>query len=220
MSGSRYSLAYAAVGVVAIIAAGFVFLVWSCQRTALEFASRAQSAFAEALKVQPQVRIDQHVVLGQISPIAELALVTQEELVDLKQADKLAILGFDLPMTEREASLSAVFRVKAGYDLNEVFQIDMDHSGRIMSIDLPPPRILSLEMVKPMGWKESDGWFNRITDEDRARLLGQLREVARSAMDQSDILERVREEARRRLESVLAGDRQPQPLPLREPLPR
>jgi siroheme synthase len=62
-------------------AAIVLFGVHSCSQTVDHTIDHVREAFSQVLNIQPQVTVNQRVILTQTAPIAELAVVTKEELV-------------------------------------------------------------------------------------------------------------------------------------------
>jgi hypothetical protein len=97
--------------------------------------------------VQPQVTVNQRVVLTQTAPIAELAVVTKEELVTLGFNEHLEVLSLQIPLTEKKLTAEATYRIKAGFDLRN---LSPSKSIRPPMRCAPPcltPKSLSVEQV-------------------------------------------------------------------------
>src|SRR5476651_1461745 len=106
-----------------------------------------RDAFSEVLRVQPQVTLNQRVVLTQTAPIAELAVVTKEELVTIGLNEHLEVLSMQIPLTEKKLTAEATYRIKAGFDLHEPFSVEIDPVTHALRAAMPHAKILSVEQV-------------------------------------------------------------------------
>jgi hypothetical protein len=188
----------------AVLMAGLALLLAQCEWMARGVAKDLQEAVAGVLQVHPEVRVNQTVVYGQSSPVAELAVLSREHLVELQDAANMTFWGIDIPWTTKSAGIKAIFRVKAGFDLTQPFRIDYDPATGDVDVEMPPAQILTVEMVRPVEWKESNAWFNTIDDADRARVLEALTTLARQSAVQSGLIEDAQREASTRIHEVLA----------------
>ncbi len=93
--------------------------------------------------------------------------------------------------------------MKAGFDLREPFTIDITRFGLTIQASLPEPRILSLEMNTYKIIKDENGWWNRVTDQDREEAFYRLRTAARKAVQDSGILEEARATAKERIREIV-----------------
>ena len=98
-----------------------LFALRSCLASVDQTVDHVRDAFSQVLHVQPQVTINQRIVLTQTAPIAELAVVTKEELVTIGLDSHLEVLAWQIPLTEKKITVEAPFRIKAGFDLRQPF---------------------------------------------------------------------------------------------------
>jgi len=89
----------------------------------------------------------------------------------------------DLPFThEPEAYLFYQGVVSAGFDVcDEPTRIDIDHAAHVVRVQLPPPRVLSLDIKRFETINERRGFLNDIAPADRNRWF----EEARDALSQA-----------------------------------
>ena len=95
------------------------------------------------------------------------------------------------------------FTVKAGFDLREPFTINITRYGLAIQASLPEPRILSLEMKTYKIIRDENGWWNRVTDQDREEAFYRLRTTGRKAVQDSGILEEARGTAEERIREIV-----------------
>lgn len=189
--------------VLVVLAAIALFFMAECRRSVQTAADSVRDAVASALRVQPEVRINQRVIYGQTAPVAELAVLSQEELVELNQQERTQIWGLSIPFSQTQTRLGATFRIKAGFDLRDRFVVRLAEYGGDVDVSLPPARILSVELAGPVSWQEQENWLNGITAEERQEALNMLMESARESALQSGILQQAEAQARDRLRDVL-----------------
>jgi hypothetical protein len=173
--------------VLVVLAAIAFFIVRSCALAADHTVANVRDAFAQVFKLQPQVTVNQQVVLTQTTPIAELAVVTKEELITLGFNEHMEVLSFQVPLTEKQLSVQAAFRIKAGFDLHQPFKVEVDPVTHQVKAHLPHAQILSVEQVGDLSFKGEDSTLNRITDDERTKLLNDLNAAAHHQADASSL---------------------------------
>jgi len=159
---------------------------------------RVADAVRSVLQVEPEITVASRVVQQQSAPIAELALIEREFPLTLNWGNKF--LGSTKAMV-----VSGTFTAKAGYDLEKNFQITWAPPTGPVTVRLPEPEILSIELHDDLSLDGKSGWWNRLSDEDRNEVLVVFQQAGRDAIDQSLLREEVIEETRKRIAS-LAGD--------------
>jgi Protein of unknown function (DUF4230) len=120
-------------------------------------------------------------VVTAIRKIAQLATV-EAQISDVLRFEEIkSFLIFDFPKT---ATIRMRGKVIAGFDLSSPeFHVQPDPETRLLSVTLPPPRILALD--PRLEWfDERSGLFNPITPQDRTRwMLWARGQLARAAKD-------------------------------------
>jgi hypothetical protein len=160
-------------------------------------------AFQSTLQVTPQITINQTVIYGQISPIAEFAVVTQEQWVEYDYRSSLTLGAHALPFTEKKINLRAPYRVKAGFDLHEPFRVRTDRSGEKVLAEMPPAKILSVERAGDLKVEGDDHWFNQITDAERQSTLNAIDHQARELAEKSTLKAEAETQVTARLKELL-----------------
>lgn len=103
----------------------------------------------------------------------------------------------------KQVDVSARFTVSVGFDLTQPLDIDVDGAGRRARVTLPQPRVLSVHLDTIHPARESDGWWNRITPEDRAAAQQELQRLVEQDARQSGLLEMADAELRRVLSAEM-----------------
>lgn len=103
----------------------------------------------------------------------------------------------------KHLEVSARFTVSVGFDLTQPLDIEVDRTGRRARVTLPHPRILSVHLDTIHPARENDGWWNRITPEDRAAAHRELQRMVERDAEQSGLLEMAEAELRRVLSAEM-----------------
>jgi hypothetical protein len=185
-----------------------LFAVHSCMATVDHTIDHVRDAFNEVLKMQPEVTVNQRVVLTQTAPIAELAVVTKEELVTIGLNEHLEVLSIQIPLTEKKLTTEAVYRIKAGFDLREPFSVAIDPATHALHATMPRARILSVEQVGDLAYHGEDATLNRITDEERTQILTNLNAAARDAAEKSGLKNDAEQQVTDRLKEIMSRNGQ------------
>jgi hypothetical protein len=85
------------------------------------------------------------------------------------------------------------FELKAGFDLAKPFWIEMGPAQGEATAHLPKPEILATSPVGDVSYRDEDGWWNKVTDEDRSKALTALAGEARKQGEKGPLLEEAKE---------------------------
>ena len=179
------------------------FALRSCTASVDHTIGTVRDAFVSVLRVQPQVTVNQQVVLTQTAPIAELAVVTKEELVTIGLTEHLEVMSMEIPLTEKKLTAEAVYRIKAGFDLREPFTVAIDPVTHEVHAKLPHAIILSVEQIGDLTYHGDDALLNRITDAERAETLNNLNGAARAEAEKSNLKEDAENQVGQRLNELI-----------------
>jgi hypothetical protein len=196
---------YLGICLVLVTIAGLTLLVINrCADATSRAVDHVRDAFASVLQVQPKITINSRVIQTQTAPIAELAVVTREELVSLGFDEHKELWSYTLPLTEKKLTVSGTYRIKAGYDLREPFSVTIDPATRQVQATMPPAKILSVEQVGDLSFQGEDSLLDRLTDDERTKAVNDLAAMARSAAEKSTLRTDADTQVRRRLEDLLS----------------
>jgi hypothetical protein len=201
---------YVGICLVLITAAAIgLFALHSCTETMDRTVDHVRDAFTEVLNVRPQVTVNERVVLTQTAPIAELAVVTKEEQVTVGLNEHLEVLSLQIPLTEKTLTAEATYRIKAGFDLREPFSVAVDPGTRSLHAAMPHAKILSVEQIGDLSYHGEDATLNRITDDERTQILGDLNHAAQDAAEKSSLKTDAENQVPQRLNDILNHNGQP-----------
>ena len=158
-----------------------------------EIARALSEALGDKLGLRPAVYVRDYVVVAEKRPIAELALVSRD--TDVEHRIESVLLR-----SKAELALRAAFRVKAGFDLRAAdFSLHLDPALKQARLDLPAPKVLSLEMIHYEVLADRSGWWNRISEDEKALAIRDLQARAKLEAIRAGILG----DCRQRLDSLL-----------------
>lgn len=191
------------------LAAISFFALRSCTSAVDHTVDHVREAFAQVFNLQPQVTINQRIVMTQTAPIAELAVVTKEELIAIGFDEHLEVMSFQVPLTEKKLSVEATYRIKAGFDLHEPFSVVIDPATHNLTATMPHAKILSVEQIGDLVYHGEDATLNRITDAERAKMVNDLLAAARDAAEKSGLKADAEKQVTDRLKELMNRNGQP-----------
>lgn len=125
--------------------------------------------------------------------IAELATVEIRDKKGLSRQMQTKIWGMAVSSTDVE--ITAISILKAGFKLNEYFDISLNSRAGVVTITLPEATILSHE-VYPKIDKLDIGWLREVKNVDLNRAFNILRaEFRRDAIENDDVLKKAEDQA-------------------------
>lgn len=135
-------------------------------------------AFREVAGVAPQITYHDRVVFEQTKEALELAVVTRETAVEREMEHEW--LG-----SKKRIRLRGTYVVKAGFDLHEHLVVRID--GRRIRVELPPPKILSVDQRDTEVLAFENGLWNRIEPAELEAELRALPALARKKAVQTGL---------------------------------
>ncbi len=173
------------------VLAAYLLLV----KTTADVARSLADGIAHSFNFTPQVKIEENVVIEQNTPIAELATVARDLMVEYSWSHQW--LGSTKTITLRGA-----FTAKAGFDLSKPFSLTIHESPLRVHAVMPAPTLLSLQMNSYTILKDESGWWNRISDADREHAVHELQRAAREKAEASGMLAEARATVEKRIKEI------------------
>ncbi len=157
-----------------------VFALWRCEKTATkiaaqpgELATTVSQAFKEILQIQPRVVVNERVVVNQSSSLLELAVLSRE--VEVEREFEHTWLG-----STKKIRLRGAYRIKSGFDLTQPFSVELsDEPGTPARLNLPAPKILSVEPVHIEVLALENGLWNKVQPQNLESEIAALPDEAR-----------------------------------------
>jgi hypothetical protein len=145
-----------------------------------------------AQRARREAHAEEMLILKGVRRVCKLATV---ELSLADYAKKVVPKTVDLPFTkEPEAYLFYSGVVSAGFDLcDDAASVGVDHAAHKVTVNLPAPRILSVDMLRFETINESSSFLNAIAPEYRNHWFSEARAslekgaLAQGALDRAQI---------------------------------
>jgi hypothetical protein len=156
-----------------------VYIPTQVAQRSYEGAKQLGRDFKEAFQFTPEVTVNNTVVLQQQTPILELATISQ------KFQHNYAWTNTWLKST-KTITITGTFEAKAGFDLNRKFTININEENA--TVILPHPKLLSLESMGDIKFKDEHGWWNPIQSEDRTAAINAFNNDAKRYAAEADFV--------------------------------
>lgn len=189
-------LLYAGIGGGVLLVAAAAGLYLTFFKGPADLAHATAEGIKEVFNFTPRVMINETVVIDEVAPITEIAVVERPMLVDYRWSH--IWLG-----STKTLHLQGTFVAKAGFNLREPFTIRINRNSRDVKAILPKPRLLSLEMTGYRVLEDESGWWNAISAGDREVAVMQLTETARRQAHSSGLLADAQRTAKTRITEIL-----------------
>lgn len=170
------------------------FVFWRVETWPARTASSIASVFQRTMQFQPEVQVEQDVILEQTSRTAELS-TAQRTLVVERGYESSWLLS-----TKRMRA-RGTFVAKAGFDLRQGVSVDVDRDAGRLKVRFPEPTLLTLDQksIEILEW--DNGLWNRLRGADAEQAVNELNRMARERAQEAGLLE----EARRSVEDQLVA---------------
>lgn len=116
----------------------------------------------EAFQFTPRITVNNKIIVQQQSGILELATLSQK--FHRTYTWKNTRLG-----STKEIEVSGTFVSKAGFDLNKEFLIRIE-DGKA-TVEFPQPTILSIESLGDIQFRDENGYWNWVNEDDRTKAI-------------------------------------------------
>ncbi len=164
-----------------------------------QLAHMVADSFREAFNFQPQIRVNDLVVLEQSVPVAELAMESKRVLAQHVYESTWAY-------STKTMELYGVFTAKAGFDLKQPFIVRIQKSPPKLFVHLPEPKLLSLEMDSYHILRDEDGYWNKFEATEREAAMDHLKTNARQKVLASPLLTEAKTELEKRIQDLASQD--------------
>ena len=174
--------------------------VRSCVNLPTKLASRTVAGvregiaevFVDLLHVRPEVREGTQVVWGQTSALLEI--VVAEKKIEVGYDWEHVWLG-----SRKVIHLTQAYLVKAGFDLQKSFVVEIGQVPGEVTARLPPAEILAVSPVGVVSYRDEEGWWNKLTEKDREGAMQKILEEARKLARSSGLVREAEERTGSRL---------------------
>jgi hypothetical protein len=182
--------------IVGTIAAYVVLVAIPSQlaKRSYEAAKTLGEDFKNAFQFTPEITVNNTVVLNQQTPVLELAVLAQ----NFEHRYEWTNTWLN---STKQITITGTFEAKAGFDLNQKFSILLKDDQAIVS--LPEPRILSVESQGDISYRDEDGIWNWINQDDRTKATNAFIQDARNYATQAEFVRDAKFQMEERLRVLL-----------------
>jgi len=165
-------------------------------RTAVEAGNRVHEAFQKILNLTPRITANQAVIFSQNTPVLELVTVERSSL-GRHRTDETWL------HSTKTFEIEATFSARAGFNLRDLFTVNIPKGGRTAEVQLPRAKILSLAMSDLRVLRDEDGLWNMLTAKDREKAIRTLERTAKAEFMKTDILQAARAAAETQIRAIV-----------------
>jgi hypothetical protein len=152
---------YLKLGILLIIIgtiAAYILLV-VIPRQSYEMAKSIGKDFQDVFQLTPEIKVNNTIVLQQQATLLELATLSQTFQHRYQWQNTWM-------HSKKQIDITGTFIVKCGFDLQKKFSIHLD--GTKATVYLPAPQVLSIEPLGDMTFRDENGYWNWVNEDDRA----------------------------------------------------
>lgn len=189
---SRYLKLGILLVVVGTIAA-YVLLVVIPKRS-YETAKSIGKDFSEAFQFTPEVKVHNTIVLQQQTPILELATLKQQFQHRYNWTNTWM-------NSTKEIQIDGTFEAKCGFDLNKKFSIEINNNKAM--VYLPEPNVLSVEPAGDMTFRDENGYWNWVNEQDRTNAVNAFITDARTYANQASFVQETKKATEEKIRDLL-----------------
>ena len=150
--------------------------------------------FKKAFQFTPEITVNNTVVLNQQAPILEMAVLAQNF------EHRYTWTNTWLNST-KQIFISGTFEAKAGFNLHQKFSIVLKDDKAI--VHLPEPTILSVESQGDISYRDENGVWNWINQDDRTKATNTFIRDARTFANQAAFVKDAKDQMEKRLQALL-----------------
>ena len=186
----------AAIVVIAIAWSALYFVRGSSKAVANDagdFAERLGRDMVRVFNLKPVIKVDRETVIGPDHAALQLATVKRDFTHEFYWEHQWA-------GSTKSIRLKGYFTASAGFDLTQPFSLNINSKNLTVDLSLPEPGLLACEL-NDYKVEEDEGWWNKITPEERRQTVMSMIAGAKQAMQKNgDFLN----EAKHTFESQIA----------------
>jgi hypothetical protein len=151
--------------------------------------------FRKMFQFTPEVKVNNTIVLGQQSPVMELAVLSQN--FEHRYTWSNAWMG-----STKRIYITGTFNAKVGFDLHERVSITLQDGKAFVS--LPEPVVLSVESEGNIQYRDEHGIWNWVSIDDRTRATNAFITDARRYAEQALFVQDARKNMEEKLKRLLS----------------
>jgi len=157
-----------------------------------DLVQRIAGDIRDTLQIKPKIIVGERTILERTSEKTELVTISQ--VLEHTHSFEHTWAG-----STKRLEMKGVFIAKAGFTVDDSFSIHVSEDGGRIAIRHGPPRLISCELQEVSIVKDENGFWNKLSVEDRQSAQNSLIQGARQAAEASGLLLKATENLRVRL---------------------
>lgn len=179
-----------------ICIAAYVLLVVIPKKTAEQAYKGARQIgrdINEVFQFTPEIKVNNTVVLQQQTPVLELATLSQKFKHEYEWTNTWM-------KSTKKIMITGTFEAKAGFDLQKKIQVDIIETHAVVT--LPEPQLLSIESLADYTFKDENGIWNWVNQDDRSKALNAFAQDARKYAREADFISGAKHAMEEKMQSI------------------
>jgi hypothetical protein len=150
----------------------------------------------EAFQFNPEIKVNEVIVLQQQSEVLELATLSQKFQHRYTWSNTLM-------HSTKEIKVTGSFDAKAGFDLKEKFVITINNEKAL--VVFPEPKLLSIELQGDLEFHDENGIWNWINTDDRSKAINAFTQDAKLYASRAEFISDATKKIETQLILILKG---------------
>jgi len=177
----RSAWPFALLGTVLVLAGLVAFIFWRIETWPARTAAGISEAFRDTFEFDPQITIDEDVIVEQSSDIAELAVLERTLVVERGYENRWLF-------STKRLRARGTYTAKAGFDLAAGVDVTVDKNAEVVRVEFPAPELLSLEQenLEILEWQ--NGLWNKLNEQDAGEAVNGMSALARQRAEAEGLL--------------------------------
>ena len=193
------ALAVAVAIVMLASAAGFYFFVIRPPlHAAQNLAHEISAGFEKKFHFTPTVIENEKTVIEQTTPALKLTTVQRRLSETIEWSQTWA-------GSTKTIVVEGIYAAGAGFDLEKHLRVSISGNPPRVTADFPEAELLSLDVKKYRVLKDENGWWNKISTQERESLMNRLHAQARKKAEESGILSEAKAAVEKRLAEIASA---------------
>jgi hypothetical protein len=160
-------------GVVVVLAGLAAFVFWRVETWPARTAGDISRAFQDAFDFDPEITVEENVIVEQSADIAELAVVESTVVVEQGYENRWLL-------STKRVRARGTYSVKSGFDLSKGVEVDVDKGAQVVRVSFPGPELLSVEQNDLEITEWDNGLWNRLGESDAEEVVRLMNDSART----------------------------------------
>jgi len=188
----------AAIVILATAASLYFFVIRPPLHAAQNLAHEISASFERKFHFTPTVIENEKTLVEQTTPALKLTTVQRNLRETIEWSETWA-------GSTKTIVIEGIYAAGAGFDLEKHLRVSISGNPPRIMADFPEAELLSLDVKKYRVLKDENGWWNKISAQERENLMNRLHEQARKKAEESGILSEARSVVEKRLAEIASA---------------